>query len=555
MPTFQTPQLIITTAGLAAASVATPTGPFIEIDKFQIGSAYGYTPQKTDTSINGDLLFEGAPLTYKYVGDNTLDIVCRLPVDAGPFQFGEVALFLTGGVMFAKAAFADPQIKYSSLGTNVLSTYTFNCLLKLDQSVAVFKINTNCLPPDIWEVDLWSDVYPSGISANPDIPAILVREPDVYGNSTLITKASDVHWSMAGNYRAVNQGTVVASTTTSIDFAQSELINVNPGTLANEYVIETADGYLRACSSEVFVGSNIRFNLTAPLPVAPPVGSKIILNSMLTNQTRLIIEGSASGSAIIKGSSVHMNLAITPGAALARSQTWKTAGIYQFTVPDDVHFLYLDGGGAGAGGGGAGGGWPTSDWPYTSEPGWTNAQAYLAGGGGGGGGAGHSETSLVIPVNPGEIVTIVIGAKGLGGAGGAPGNNGIDGTDGGATTISGSFGTITLPGGTGGGAGAGYGLPSGQTGAGGPPGLPGGFFGIDGHVGCAGGNGGTSPFGAGGPGGRGATAGPGNKGADGGDGSDNSSGGGGGGAVYIATSTNTGGDGGDGTDGFANLRW
>src|SRR6478609_10344629 len=150
MADFTTPQLIITTAGMAAATVAKPTGPFIEIVSFKIGSAFGYMPTPSDTDINGELLFQGAPLTYKYVGDNTLDIVCRLPADSGPFQFGEVALFLPGDVMFAKAAFADLQIKYSSLGTNVLSTYTFNCLLKLAQAVAVFKISTVCKPPDIW---------------------------------------------------------------------------------------------------------------------------------------------------------------------------------------------------------------------------------------------------------------------------------------------------------------------------------------------------------------------------------------------------------------------
>lgn len=549
---FKTPQLVITNAGLAAAQVATPVGPWIHISKFQIGSAFGYTPTRADQDINGELLFEGEPLTYKYIGDNTLDIVCRLPAEAGPFEFGEVALWLEEGPLFAKAAFATPQIKYSSLGTNVLSTYTFNCLLKLDQAVAVFKIDTNCLPPDIWEVDFWSDVYPAGVSANPDIPAILVREPDANGNASLIMQASPVLWSMAGNYHAVARGTVVGATTTTVDFARSELENVGPSALMNEYVLSFADGYLRACTSVANVGGSVRFTFTAPVPIAAPVGSKVLINSMLTNQTLLQITGGAQGSAIIKGKSVSIELSIDRAAALARSITFDVAGTYEFVVPDGVNFLYLDGGGAGAGGAGAGGGFAASNWPYP-EP---YATTYRGGGGGGGGGAGVTTTVTVLAVTPGETIFITVGKGGDGGAGGLPGNNGENGQNGSSTTLVGSFGTFNLSGGTGGVFGGGWGPPSDRTGDGGSGGLPGGVGGIDGAVGSAGGPGGTSAFGGGGSGGRGAT---GNsttfQGASGEPGSGNSSGGGGGGSVYDNTSRDKGGDGGDGSDGIASLSW
>lgn len=553
MADFTTPQLIITTAGMAAATVAKPTGPFIEIVSFKIGSAFGYMPTPSDTDINGELLFQGAPLTYKYVGDNTLDIVCRLPADSGPFQFGEVALFLPGDVMFAKAAFADLQIKYSSLGTNVLSTYTFNCLLKLAQAVAVFKISTVCKPPDIWEVDFWSDVYPPMLSANPDIPSILVHELDANGNASLITRASDTQWSMAGNYKMVLQATVIGSSTTYVDFAQAEVVNVNPTTLSHEYVLATDDGYMRACSAVAYSGPNIRFTFTEPLVDAPPVGSKVIVNSMQTNQTLVKLTGGATGSAIIKGKQVNLEVSIDRGALLARSATWDAAGTYTFVVPEGVTFLYLDSVGGGAGGGGAGGGWALQDFPYVPD---ADAYVYRGGGGGGGGGAGESVIGVTLTVVPGETLTVIIGDRGTGGAGGAPGNNGSAGTPGGDTSISGSFGISIAFGGSEGGGGAGFGAPSGQTGAGGIPGSPGGFFGIDGRVGCAGGNGGTSPHGGGGAGGRGATENDiTHSGADGGDAAGRGAGGGGGGAVYHATSTDKGGDGGDGTVGFLNITW
>lgn len=551
MADLSTPLLVITNAGLAAAQVATPVGPFIHINKFQIGSAYGYTPTANDTDINGELLFEGTPLTYKYVGDNTLDIVCRLPADAGPFGFGEVALWLESGEMFAKAAFPTEQIKYSSLGTNVLSTYTFNCLLKLAQAVAVFKVNTVCTPPDIWEVDFWSDVYPPALSANPDIPAILVRELDQFGNSSLIHQASDSQWTIGTNYHLYAKRAVVGST---INYVEVDGTTTGPEVMSltpREVVVNFDSGYARSCSSVTAVGPRYRFNFIDPMEVAPAVGSQVMIytNRPPVGQTQLNVTGGATGSVLIAGGTATLNLQVN-AAALAAGNTmeWNVAGTYQFVVPDGVTDIYVDMGGAGAGGGGAGGGWNQSYQVLTSMGVWE----FRSGGGGGGGGAGETVVNHHITVTPGETITVIVGAKGIGGAGGnAPGGNASTGTSGSDSTIICLSETLTLPGGSGGVGGAGFGPPSNQFGAGGNPGSPGGTFGSDGYLAGTGGNGGSSTFGNGGFGGRAATIGS----VPGGDGTGNCSGGGGAGAAYFDTDTIDGSPGGDGTDGFVRFKW
>lgn len=550
MADFTTPQLITTNVGLAAASVATPTGPFIEIDRFKIGSAYGYTPTAADTDINGDLLFEGAPLTYKYVGDNTLDIVCRLPADSGPFEFGEVALFLSSDEMFAKAAFSEPQIKYSSLGTNVLSTYTFNCLLKLAQAVAVFQVNTLCTPPSIWEVDLWSDVYPPALSANPDIPAILVRELDNHGNSSLIHQAGDAFWTVGTNYHFHSQALITGST---VNYADVPVASVGLDALSfipREFVVGFDTGYLRSCTSVTQVGSDLRFQFIDAMGTAPPVGSVMTINTNRppVGPTLLNVVGDASGSVMISGGTANLTLTISAAALSGHTQEWATAGTYSFIVPDEVFDIYIDAGGAGAGGGGAGGGWFQDRGVLISEGVWE----YRAGGGGGGGGAGDTVINHHMSVTPGETITIVIGAKGLGGAGGiAPGGNAANGTVGGDTSVQSMSETLLRVGGTGGIGGAGFGPPSNLNGAGGGPGFPGGFFGTDGYFGGPGGNGGSSVFGSGGFGGRAATIGS----ITGGSSTGNSSGGGGAGAAYYDTDTINGSPGGDGSDGFVRIKW
>lgn len=73
------------------------------------------------------------------------------------------------------------------------------------------------------------------------------------------------------------------------------------------------------------------------------------------------------------------------------TQEYDTAGSYNFTVPDGVHYMTLSIAGAGGGAGGA----------YYSDPGW------------GGGGAGFAD-SVEVEVTPGSTLNIVIGIGGAG---------------------------------------------------------------------------------------------------------------------------------------------
>jgi len=278
-----TPLFVITDAGLAAASVATPTGPYIHITSFEVGSGYGYTPLPSDTGLNGSLEYSGTPTAYQSIGNNTLNIICEIPPDAGPFNFGEVALFLDGGVMFAKAVFDTPQTKFSALGSNVVSSYTFNCLLKLQQSTAVFQIDTENGPPAVYNVFQWSDVYPPGVSANPDIPLYLVKELDPAGDSTLLQNTSNTNWSVGTTYQSVFDSiSVQNSSTTWVEFLASNFSSTVLASPNREWLLETPDGFFRSVSSVTTSGSNYRFNLNCsndgtynntPLLNAPSIGS------------------------------------------------------------------------------------------------------------------------------------------------------------------------------------------------------------------------------------------------------------------------------------------
>lgn len=93
---------------------------------------------------------------------------------------------------------------------------------------------------------------------------------------------------------------------------------------------------------------------------------------------------------------------------VSQSFTYDTAGIYEFVVPDNVYHIvvwYLIG--AGGGGGGA-----------------TSGSKL-----GGNGGMGQIIYNRILPVTPGQVLSITIGAPGIGGTAGK------NGTSGGASSI------------------------------------------------------------------------------------------------------------------------
>lgn len=190
------------------------------------------------------------------------------------------------------------------------------------------------------------------------------------------------------------------------------------------------------------------------------------------DNTAWIEIGTLNDDGTFKLNSDHVS---ATGAALANASImWGTAGLFTWIVPADVYEISSSG--CGAGGGGQG--------------------TY-----GFGGGSGECALALKLAVIPGETLTINVGAGGAGSPVSSSLADSTPGGNGGNTTITGSFGTITLQGGYGG-LSTTY-LP-GESG--GPGGQRGGFpcvakTGSDGRIIRIGGKGADGLFGFGGQGG------------------------------------------------------
>lgn len=277
-----TPKLVVTNIGLNAANHATPTGPWIYIKKFKIYTTADYEYDKNTTEQLGDLLYEDIPLSYRNIGDNTLDIVCMIPAEAGPFQYGSIGLYVedTNGndVLFAIAVYDNLQMKYSSLGSNVASSSIFHCLLRLEQSTAIFKIDT-LMPTPVQEVDYWHEVLPPSRSAN-EYPLLLVREKDPYGRTSLLHVSDGDFWTVGTTYPFFDNLTVKNATRSWIEVNAASLVDKDLGYVAGTFVLEVRGyGVFRYVESVTQTNlSTYRFNLSVELQEIPPVGSALMLH-------------------------------------------------------------------------------------------------------------------------------------------------------------------------------------------------------------------------------------------------------------------------------------
>jgi len=184
--------------------------------------------------------------------------------------------------MFAKAVFPTVQTKFSALGTNVVSSYELHCLLTLAQSTAIFQISASNGPPSILEIFDWSDIYPPSISANPDVPLLLVKELSEFGDSTVLSNSSSGTWTIDSTYaRYSTTGdlptfTIANASTTWVEILATSLHAQDLTSTNERFVIGTANGYFRSVSSVVTSGANYRFYLNgAPLNTVPQAGSQL----------------------------------------------------------------------------------------------------------------------------------------------------------------------------------------------------------------------------------------------------------------------------------------
>ena len=276
MPTIAPIEFIVTDAGMAAATLAYDTGIRVTLTTFALGSGYGYTPTTAMTSLQGSHMYSDTITSYRNLPDGTEVLELTVSDEAGTFQFGEVGIFTDTGVLFALAAFPTMQTKYSSLGTGVTSTFTFNAHLRLAQATAIFNVVAYMAPNTVYGP--WSAALPYSMMST-SATDYMVTDLDSKNDGAWLTQKSEggiLKWSIQSNYFYLRGSPTIAAAAsdgTWIEISQADwasLVIVDPsaGTMADwmtyanhfTFVIESASNYFRQSSGLTISGSNIRFS-------------------------------------------------------------------------------------------------------------------------------------------------------------------------------------------------------------------------------------------------------------------------------------------------------
>ena len=261
-------RFVVTNAGLQAAINAEQQGLKIVINKFSVGSGYGYDPSVDDTDLHGNMLYSGEPAKYRYVSPNTRLFVCQLPPEIGPFEFGEIGLWMDNGVLFALCSFEQPIAKYSSIESTISSSVTFNCILTLSQGAASVTINYEDNPQagnEIENVGTWLEVKTPSSMYSGITKELVVGQLDNRGNQTLLIRdATNDRWNIASNYYTVaNHIEMVSLSELYVDISKSAMYTISD--VANYYLLQFEYNTFRVATASD-TGNSFRFTFTEPLP-------------------------------------------------------------------------------------------------------------------------------------------------------------------------------------------------------------------------------------------------------------------------------------------------
>lgn len=241
---------VITDVGNAAATVATPAGPFVHITQFRVGSAFNYTPVASDTGLHGSTLFTGGVTNYYVVDNDTIELILVVDATVGPFFFGEVGIYLADGSLFALCAFDTLQEKIRAVGPQAGMQWRIRARLKLANAPVICQVDV-FTGNQILEVSAWQFLK-TPINQTGDANMAIVMEPNSVGDSVLVYKDNDNKWGI-NDYSLMIAGSTGSGAVIGTDVitdTQLEALELTLPRTDSRYLIKFPDGDIRKIVSQ-----------------------------------------------------------------------------------------------------------------------------------------------------------------------------------------------------------------------------------------------------------------------------------------------------------------
>ena len=238
---------LLTDAGLADASAASPSGPYFHVASFRIGSKFNYTPTRGQSSLLGDVLYSGVPTSYSVVDNDTVETILTMDTSVGDFFFGEIGIYSASNILLGVCVFDALQQKVRAIGNQAGSLWRLHCRIKLAQAPAIVQVNitnTNTL----LEVPSWPSLLPPSDQLS-GANAVIVHEANSSGESILAIRHSSTQWNLVnyGILLDVNLGVDIGASATVSSITSPEISNIffDLPKGNSKYVIKFPDGKIR----------------------------------------------------------------------------------------------------------------------------------------------------------------------------------------------------------------------------------------------------------------------------------------------------------------------
>lgn len=259
----------LTTAGITALQSAGSTPPVLGAAKF--GDAYGYVPGVGDTNIRGALLHSTVVSAAQVYNSNTLVYTLYLDPTVGPFNFGEVGLYLPGGQLFALGSNGVPITKLPNSPAGKGNNLKIDCYVStVGSSYSMYSSVAN---DETAKLNAFGsvDALPKAFQIEPNV--CIVPHPAFPGQSILAT-ANNGNWSLSEYTQPAAEGTftsisptVLGVNYTNLPFGSFPAL-AYPGYLVVQFLAGAAAGNIRIVSST----SANSVGIVSPLYEAPSVG-------------------------------------------------------------------------------------------------------------------------------------------------------------------------------------------------------------------------------------------------------------------------------------------
>lgn len=291
----------LTNAGKAALDAA--QGP-VTVTKFVLGSGYAYTPEPTQTALQGSPLFTGVPTSATPVTSSVWRYGCLLDSSVGPIAWGEIGLFLADGTLFAVAVSdtliqknvgdsARADVFVSLVGTN------YAMWLDLAESNNPFKIAV------LGSVDQ----LPASADASPNAYIVTGFQDDqqafmAYTNRSGWWNFDAYDYASASGTETVIQDVGASSVSIANADFQTYMNPQTPGSVITEVVSGPAYSASRYVTGVVVGPSMTTLNFNTPWAIAPNVGDTIVFFAQRIDTLSLPIATHAGTGVVQIGNSL-----------------------------------------------------------------------------------------------------------------------------------------------------------------------------------------------------------------------------------------------------------